>query len=574
MGFQPEVSARIMINGKSYQFGEHPHAQGVPYGQEGRQGTVYLLYGENDREKKALKVFRNKFVDPSMVFLTQQLTKHKAMAGLMACERFVVTPQNNAELLAKDPELLYAVVMSWVEGPTWMDVLLNKQRLTRKQSFSAAFALTQALMDMEQRGLAHCDLSAPNVIMSMLDDKLWDVKPVDYVQLIDLEQMFSSQLERPEHIPAGSPGYAKQTATQSLMWGAHADRFAGAMLIVEMLGACTDTFMDNAWGESYFAPTEMQSRCNRFDLLMYGIRTNWGDALASLFARAWGSEVLTQCPTFAEWAMELSKMESTIRSETAGAAAIVTVQERVAIKQSPVGSSNGEALQQAKRLEANGNHQEAIEVYRSIYVDNPHPSMVKEIEIAISNLEGKLHKAKPHKLTSGASRGGNKLWISSVFFLLMVIGFLTYKVYGNADNASAKSELASANLTIGSMSQAIAEGEQQIVELTSRLKEQSKPPTQKRIDWINLLNKDYEEITRIAQSTEATKSELDKKTFEASEAYINHLFDFVKVSYQLDQQWADRTNIVQGYYFPYMYNRNRNAQLNLQFFESYKDNFR
>jgi hypothetical protein len=41
MGFQPVVNSRLLIGDDIYTIGEHPNAPGVPYGQEGRQGTVY-----------------------------------------------------------------------------------------------------------------------------------------------------------------------------------------------------------------------------------------------------------------------------------------------------------------------------------------------------------------------------------------------------------------------------------------------------------------------------------------------------------------------------------------------------
>lgn len=573
MGFQPEVNARIHVNGKAYSIGAHPQAPGVPYGQEGRQGTVYLLYSEDKKEKKAIKVFRSKFVNPSMVFQTQQVAKFKGMAGLWACDRSIITPQNNTELLSVEPDLLYAVIMPWVEGPTWMDVLLAKQCLTKKQSFSAAFAFAHTLMDMEQRGLAHCDLSAPNLILPMLNDKLRDVKPIDYVQMIDLEQMYSTQLERPEFIPAGSQGYASQTSTQSLMWSSHSDRFSGAVLMMEMLGSCTEAFMANAWGESYFAPAEMQSNCERYNELLHTIRTHWGEAMASLFVRAWENEELTQCPTFAEWLMELSKIESVVMNTPREVAPITGQNERNANPQPGDENINSTLLQKAKVLESKGKIKEAIEVYRSIYVLNPHTSLAKEVDIAIASLEQSKASKPKRERVSGSSKISKTIKLISLIVILGLVGFLTYMAFGAADKRTTVAELDAANLKIEGLNKALADSKKAITQLNLKLKEQDKPLAQKRKDLLSQLDKDYYAIKDVANSNSTGNSELHKKTFEASEKYLNHLFEFMKLTFNLDQQWVDQANIVQGYYYPYIYNDNRNAQLNLQFFKTYQPNF-
>lgn len=601
MSFQPEVNARIHINGKTYLIGAHPQAPGVPYGQEGRQGNVYLLHSEDKREKKAIKVFRSKFVNPSMVFQTQQLAKFKGMAGLWACERYVVTPQNNENLLSAEPDLLYSVVMPWVDGPTWMDVLLAKQCLTKKESFSAAFAFAHTLTDMEQRGLAHCDLSAPNLILPMLNDKLRDVKPIDYVQLIDLEQMYSTQLEKPEYIPAGSPGYASQSSTPTLMWSAHSDRFSGAVLLMEMLGASTASFMENVWGESYFSPAEMQSNCERYKDLLHNIRKLWGDAMASLFVRAWESEVLTQCPTFAEWLMELSKIESTVMNEHRTATLVSRQNEsrpnppqervtsntnsnnnrnsdasnNVSSNSSSNSDSNGNSnlLQKAKVLESKGKIKEAIEVYRSIYAQNPHSNLAKEIEIAIASLEqSKPSKAKRER-APGTSKIRKIIKVLSLMIVLGLVGLLVYLAFGAADKRETVMSLNAANEKIEGLNKALADSKQTITQLNAKLKEQDKPLAKKREDFLSQLNQDYYAIIDIANSESATDEEKHRKTFEASGIYLNHLFNFMKNSYNLDQQWQDQANIVQGYYYPYIYNDNRNAQLNLQFYSTYLPNF-
>ncbi|WP_239617466.1 hypothetical protein [Cohnella mopanensis] len=598
MSFQPEVRARLSINGKPYTIGEHPQAAGVPYGQEGRQGTVYLLNAEESGGPKAMKVFRNKFIDPSLVFHTDTVAKYKGIAGLTACDRSILTPQNHAELLNREPDLLYAVVMPWIEGPTWMDVLLNKQRLSKKQSFSAAFALAHVLMDMEQRGLAHCDLSAANVMLPMLSTVKKVVKPVEFVQLIDLEQMFSTHLEKPEHIPAGSPGYAIRNKTQSLMWSGQSDRFAGAILLTEMLASCSDAFIRNLWGESYFDPEELQTGCDRFNELVEMIRMAWGEALAALFVRAWESEHLSQCPPFGEWLMALSRIEGTIGAEVAAAAsAPVAVRSsspsdhtetlsgpapRVAaprpaapvvapalraaasadsISQSDGGGFNANLLQKAKNLEQKKNYKQALEVYRSIQTLNAHSSLAKEVEIAIQHIEEILSNGKKKQDRAATSRKVKRFFLTLAFIVLLgLVGFLG-KSYLDKQAVG----------SVESLTEDIKEKDKEIAQLTKQLKAQDL--SAKKQEMLKALEEDYSELQRIANADPALNDKLDVKTFAAAQLYLNHMNEYLMKVFEFDQTFVDRTKTVDGYFFPYVYNQSRNPEKNISFHKEYMHRF-
>jgi len=50
--------------------------------------------------------------------LVAQAEKLAAFAGLQVARRTVLTPQRDADLLRREPDLTYAVLMPWVEGPT------------------------------------------------------------------------------------------------------------------------------------------------------------------------------------------------------------------------------------------------------------------------------------------------------------------------------------------------------------------------------------------------------------------------------------------------------------------------
>lgn len=320
MSFQPHPNQDLTIDGSVYKVAEHPAAPGIPYGQEGRAATVYQLVAGSGSENRALKVFKPRFQVPLLVSLSKRLGKFADLQGLQVCNRSILTPQRNGELLAEHPDLIYSMLMSWIEGPTWMEVVLDKRPLSREQCLHLARTLAHNLSIMEQEGLAHCDLSAPNVLLPALasTERDWVVSqdltdhalPVTQrssVELVDVEGMYGPELRRPDIVSSGSPGYAHRSAREGL-WSPEADRFAGAVLLGEMLGWCDPRVRDAAWGESYFEPVEMQQDRDRYRTLLIVLQEHWGADLTRLFSRAWESDTLDDCPTAGAWLVQLSKV--------------------------------------------------------------------------------------------------------------------------------------------------------------------------------------------------------------------------------------------------------------------------
>jgi len=553
-----------------------------------------MLDTDNGKGKKALKVFRSRFVDPSLVHETEQIVKFAGMTGLAASQRSVLSPRNHPELLAQEPDLLYGVVMPWIDGPTWMDIMLNASRLTRRQSYTAAYTLTEILLTMEQRGIAHCDLSGPNVMLPLLNAQKKSVHAKDYVQLIDLEQMYASHFEQPSHMPGGSPGYSPQYAAHTNTWHGQADRFAGAILIMEMLGSCTDAFFKHAWGESYFDPDEMQRYGERVDLLSEAIRPVWGDELAELFARAWTSEEIAQCPAFGEWMMALSKIDTSDLAEgsnltsdlsatanltspasNAGATAVKSQQQTAAA--SETASDIQAVLRKARKHEGKGNWKRALSLYQSAYAQQPHASVAKEIEIAIEHAEHEMKKQQREKLSVVPKLIMGQL--RKYFIIVLVIGvlgaggFYGYKYVKNMMNKPDKQTEARTNAEIMELKEQLAQRDKDIEQLKKQLEEQSKPYEQKRFDLIGQLSTDYEEIRKIATEHSDETEHVERLTYEAAGQYLQNLYNFLQTTYSLDAYTMEQLHIVEGYYYPFQYNHERNAQLNLQFFESYQDKF-
>ena len=234
---------------------------------------------------------------PALVGQAARITPLADLPGLQVCRRTVLSARRHRELLRRYPDLTYAVLMPWVEGPTWMQVLGEKRALSPEQSLSLARTLVEILATMEEHGLAHCDLSGSNLMLPAL---LPSPAGGEGVALVDVEQLYSSDLKRPEVLTVGSDGYAHRSAPQEL-WGSAADRFAGAVLLAEMLGWCDEQVREAAWGETYFEPAEMQRDVERFRLLLKMLHDRWNHEVPILFQKAWVSERLRDCPTFEQW---------------------------------------------------------------------------------------------------------------------------------------------------------------------------------------------------------------------------------------------------------------------------------
>ncbi|PCL93883.1 hypothetical protein [Paenibacillus lautus] len=440
MTFQPNPGDGIVVNGTAYTVGQHPAAPGVAYAQAGRQGIVYQLIPVNGElhEAKALKVFFPKFRIPAMVYQSEHMGNYREIPGLQVSSREVLTPERNGDLIAEYPDLLYAVIMPWIHGCTWFDVISDQRNLGRSESLMLAKALAAIGSSMEQRGLAHCDLSAPNVMLPFFSEvKLPEGAAA--VELVDVEQMYSPKMDRPDVLLAGSPGYAAHRTVHSGLWSAYADRFAGAVIIAEMLGWSDPAIVNRAWGESYFDQHEMQTPCERYFLLKKSLGQRWGTRISDLFGRAWDSQDLSSCPTFGEWLIALSSVSEEEVVEEAPAAAATAAAAAQEDDSDESGSERsrevpaeimaslgiepgtrevndnvvGRLFHQARDLEKAGNLSGALEIFRSAYhfVKKDSPLEV-ELAAAIQGLEEQLRPAEE------SSNKGIKALLSSRKFML------------------------------------------------------------------------------------------------------------------------------------------------------------
>jgi len=387
MAFDPKPGQELSIEGTIYTVAEHPAAPGIPFGQEGRAATVYKL--ETTGNPRALKVFKPRFRTPDLASLAAQIVSFASIPGLTVCKRSVLTPQKHSSLLRQNPDLTYSVLMPWIDGPTWLQVLQDKTPFSRTQSLSLSQALTHILSEIEQCGVAHCDLSAANLIIpSLVLDR--DTTTYAPIELVDVEQIYAKNLDQPEAVPSGSDGYAHKSIRQNKIWNVKADRFAGAILLAEMLGWCDPAIRNAAWGESFFDPQELQRTSRRYDLLQNTIEHQWGITAAQMLERAWQSEILADCPTFGEWMLALPDTLSDLENNEGQVDSVSLSEDRTVITLLSLGNS----------LLAQGNHSGALEIYRKILPLVPaETTTAKTVQAQISRLERETGTELPTHLS-------------------------------------------------------------------------------------------------------------------------------------------------------------------------------
>lgn len=290
--FNPAPHERIVIGRLTYHVMPHPAVPSFAFGQEGRKAFVYQLSGGPDGGLYALKKFKQAFRLAELVGICDQLARFAQWQGLEVANRTCLHRPDHGDVLDQYPDLEFAVLMPWISGTTWYDMVIGMTPLTKLEALTFAKATAQVLAAIEEAGLAHCDVSASNVIINP------NANPVR-AHLIDIEDLYAPGFTPPAALPAGTDGYAHKTAGNGL-WGPEADRFAGAVLMAEMAAWHDPRIRKEAEDEHYFSPQEMQQDSPRYRL-MRSVLNDLDPRLADLFDRAWFSETLAECPRLAEW---------------------------------------------------------------------------------------------------------------------------------------------------------------------------------------------------------------------------------------------------------------------------------
>ncbi len=280
-----------------FSFLEFANAPGMTHSMDGGRGTIHrvLETTPNSGKHYALKVPKVAYRDPAAAEVAALLGGYSSLPGLSVCARTCITRASSPAALRKHPELECAILMPWIEGRTWFDFHQvdgsARPALSNLQGLDLAYRLATSLRALEAAGSAHTDVSPGNVVTS---------RDCRSIELLDVEEMFIPTRSPPHVLGPGTPGYAHAAAINRPMrsYCAAGDRFAGAVLMAELLGWHSAVVREHASGDSYFLPKEMHSRAFRYAALRRAVEAQSAQ-LATLFDRAWFIDGTFCCGTIA-----------------------------------------------------------------------------------------------------------------------------------------------------------------------------------------------------------------------------------------------------------------------------------
>ncbi len=289
--FDPNPGDVVKVFDQSYRFLPLPGLPHLPYAAEGGRGRVYRVRGE-DGSDCALKLFLPGFRNSSLVESTARLTAMAGIDGLSVASRRVVTDERTWR---RADDLKYAVIMPWIDGETWYDILLNgktgRPAIPSFLGIPLAKRFVYVMAGLEARGWAHCDVSPGNVSVDLRGS-------TPGVQLLDLEDMYLPGAPPPTGDYIGSPGYQHRAKTS--VWGPHGDRFATAIMTTEMLILPDATLSAQATELGFFGGHALKGDVTRrFDEARASLDKRV-PAFTPLLERAWRSRSLDDCPSIVE----------------------------------------------------------------------------------------------------------------------------------------------------------------------------------------------------------------------------------------------------------------------------------
>jgi hypothetical protein len=300
MSFDPEVGDKITLCGSVYTVEPRTPDSLRAYQQEGGKAIVYKLKHAGNGSMWAFKVFSFAYRGEHQASSVKRLEQLRGMAGLYAASQAVI-PASDASV-QEFPEFAWAVIMPWIEGQTWADILddvaKRKKAYSKQEAISEATALARLFTSLELMGHVHCDISCGNVI------RIPGSTP--QYELIDLEDMRLSGASMPKNSTPGTPGYALPGVyTTAVSAG---DRYAAAIVLMEALALGTNHAATLASMEGVFtANRDNEKDRKRFDDII-GQVNKWSPRLASLFRQAWNAASLEECPKIEQITTALESM--------------------------------------------------------------------------------------------------------------------------------------------------------------------------------------------------------------------------------------------------------------------------
>lgn len=291
--FNPRADEEISLLGERYRFMRHPSAQFMAYAAEGKRGTVYQVRSRSG-VLYALKVFKSNFRNPALASQSRLGDTLQNLPGLRASNRRVITPNDPA--VRDYAELQYAILMPWIAGYTWSDLLLLAEQsgmwLDTHEAVRICMDFTKVLAALEQNGIAHTDVAPANVMIDRASCK---------VDLLDLEDLYFPGAPPPAFVNGGVEGYRpRSVAAGETLWTPTADRYAGAILAAEILVLSHSDLAKQATAEGFFLSTEGSEPGDARYVMAKGYLKFFFPAFTAAFEKAWRAHSLADCPTLSD----------------------------------------------------------------------------------------------------------------------------------------------------------------------------------------------------------------------------------------------------------------------------------
>ena len=298
--FRPDIGMRLCIGGKYFEFVPHPlftQDTEAVFVVEGGEALTYQVRSAMTKRCYALKVMKPAFRGEHIA-RTTEIAKHSArIPGFFLPDRICLTKTAYPDLIKAYPDLEYAVLMPWLTGKTWSELMLDQAasaRYTLQQACALAATVAGLLCHLESFNLAHADIAGRNVFLSA---------DLQRLQLLDIEGLYIPDVPPPPSCSQGSPGYQHRRLGPQGQWCPEGDRFAGAILLTEILTWWNPYVRAHVadHAEMLFQPTELQtdgSPCwSKVRDTLWSIHPN----LLTLFDQAWFSASLAECPDLTSW---------------------------------------------------------------------------------------------------------------------------------------------------------------------------------------------------------------------------------------------------------------------------------
>ncbi len=302
--FQPFLGTFLRIGPHYYEFMPHPlfpNDKQAVFVIEGGEALLYQLREMATHTLYALKVIKPAYRTEHIARVTDALARQPDLSGLALEQRICLTKDAYRNVIMTFPELEYAILMPWLEGRTWAGLLLDpatSARYSVGQAKDLALATANILWNLETRRMAHADIAGGNVLLSA------DLKQI---MLLDIEGMYIHDIPAPKIRSQGSPGYQHRHPGPHGQHCAEGDRFAGAILLTEMLTWCDPHVRalvpDET--EALFRPGDLQIIGTPLWRAVRNALWALSPELLQLFDQAWASATLAECPDLASWCMAL-----------------------------------------------------------------------------------------------------------------------------------------------------------------------------------------------------------------------------------------------------------------------------